>query len=100
MVKSAQTILLNCLRSIQATPAAKAFLKRTCQEFVLEHGWWYEPVQLPEHLAIGTPEQCHTNAVNFALDDDSLIYCEGYVSTQAHQKTLRKVSAETHSTTA
>ena len=23
-------------------------------------------------------KQCHTNAVNLALDDDSLIYCEGY----------------------
>ena len=78
MVKSAQTILLNYLRSIQATPAAKAFLKRTCQEFVLEHGWWYESVELPKHIGTGTPEQCHTNAVNLALNDDSLIYCEGY----------------------
>ncbi len=37
-----------------------------------------EPVQLPKHLAIGTPEQCHTNAVTLAVDDDSLIYCESY----------------------
>ncbi len=44
----------------------------------LELGFWYEPVELPKTMAIGTPEQCHTNAVNLALDDDSLIYCEGY----------------------
>lgn len=73
-----RAILLNYLRSSHATPAAKAFLKRTCQEFVLEHGWWYEPVELPKHIGTGIPEQCHTNAVNLALDDDSLIYCEGY----------------------
>ncbi len=78
MIESAQTILLNYLRSSQATPAAKAFLKRTCQEFVLEHGWWYEPVELPKHIATGIPEQCHTNAVDLVLHDDSLIYCEGY----------------------
>lgn len=78
VAESARTILLNFLRSIEATPAAKTLLKRTCQEFVLEHGWWYEPVELPKIIALGTPEQCHTNAVNLALDDDSLIYCEGY----------------------
>jgi hypothetical protein len=78
VVQPAQSILLNYLRSIQATPAAKACLKRTSQQFVLEHGFWYEPVELPKAIAVGTPEQCHTNAVNLALDDDSLIYCEGY----------------------
>jgi len=78
VVQPAQTILLNYLRSIQATPAANACLKRTSQQFVLEHGFWYEPVELPKTITIGTPEQCHTNAVNLALDDDSLIYCEGY----------------------
>ena len=73
-----QNFLLNYLRSVQATPAAKLLLKRTSQQFVLDYGWWYEPVQLPEQIAIGTPEQCHTNAVNLAINDDSLIYCEGY----------------------
>lgn len=75
---SAKTILQNYLRSNSATPAARAFLKRTCQEFVLEYGWWYEPVEFPKHLVRGTPDQCHTNAVNLALDNDSWIYCEGY----------------------
>ena len=74
----ARTILLNFLRSNHATPTAKSLLKRTSQQFVLEHGFWYAPVPLPEQLGIGTPEQCHTNAVNLALDDESLIYCEGY----------------------
>jgi hypothetical protein len=32
--------LLDFLRRSEATPAAKALLKRTFQEFVLEHGWW------------------------------------------------------------
>lgn len=73
-----QNFLLNYLRSSRATPASKLLLKRTLQQFVLEHGWWYEPVQLPEHLAIGKPKQCIKNAVNLALDDRSLIYCEGY----------------------
>ena len=37
--------LLNFLRNSKALPAAKALnLKRTCQEMVLEYGWWYEPV--------------------------------------------------------
>lgn len=78
MITSAQAILLNYLRSSKATPAAKALLKRTSQEFVLEHGWWYAPAVFPKHIAIGIPEQCHTNAVDLVLDDDSLIYCEGY----------------------
>lgn len=78
MSSSTRTILLNYLRSVKPTPAAKAFLKRTSHQFVLEHGWWYEPVELPKQIAIGTPEECHRNAVNLALDDDSMIYCEGY----------------------
>lgn len=78
MVESAQAILLNYLRSSPATPAAKALLNRTSQEFVLEHGWWYKPVELPKPIAIGIPAQCHTNAVDLNLDNDSLIYGEGY----------------------
>lgn len=73
-----QEVLLEFLRSSQPTPAAKALLKRTMQEFVLDYGWWYEPVKLPEHIALGTPQECHKNALDLATDDDSLIYCEGY----------------------
>ena len=53
-------------------------LKRTFQEFVLEYGWWYEPAEPDVTIPKGTPQQCHTNATNLTLDDDSLIYCEGY----------------------
>ena len=73
-----QTELLDLLRRSEATSAAKAFLKRTCQEFVLEYGWWYEPIELDQKIAIGTPQECHKNAVDLTLADDSLIYCEGY----------------------
>jgi hypothetical protein len=70
--------LLDFLRRSETTPAARALLKRTFQDFVLEHGWWYEPAKLPLKLATGTPQECHKNAIDLALADDSLIYCEGY----------------------
>ena len=44
----------------------------------MDYGWWYEPVQLPQQIALGTPQQCHKNATDLALADDSLIYCEGF----------------------
>ena len=34
--------------------------------------------QLDKKFAIGTPQKCHKNAAELALDDDSLIYCEGF----------------------
>ena len=70
--------LLDFLRNSKPTPAAKALLKRTFQQFVLEYGWWFEPVELDLKVATGTPQECHKNAVDLALADDSLIYCEGY----------------------
>jgi hypothetical protein len=70
--------LLDFLRRSEATPSAKAILKRTFQEFVLEHGWWYEPAELDRRFATGTSQECHKNATDLALADDSLIYCEGY----------------------
>jgi hypothetical protein len=78
MTIATQTEPLDFLRRSEATPAAKALLKRTFQEFVLEYGWWYEPTELPKKFATGTPQECHKNAVEIALADDSLIYCEGY----------------------
>jgi hypothetical protein len=73
-----QIELLEFLRSSQPTPAAKALLKRTMQQFVLDYGWWYEPAGLPEHVHPGTSQECHKNATVLALEDDSLVYCEGY----------------------
>lgn len=78
MTTAYQSELLEFLRHSEPTPAAKAFLKRTFQEFVVEYGWWYEPVGIPSETSFGTPRQCHKNAVNLMLADDSLIYCEGY----------------------
>lgn len=79
VTRSPRDELLDFLRRSQATPAAKALLlKRTLQEFVLEYGWWYEPVEPDRKIPKGTPQQCHTNATNLTLDDNSLIYCEGY----------------------
>jgi len=78
VITDTQNILLNYLRNIKATPAAKLLLKRTCQQFVLDYGWWYEPIKPPKQIVLGTPKQCLKNAVNLTLDDDSLIYCEGY----------------------
>jgi len=53
-------------------------LKRTFQEFILEYGWWYEPAELPKQFAHGTPQECHKNATDLMLADESLVYCEGY----------------------
>jgi hypothetical protein len=79
VISSPRDELLDFLRRSQATPAAKALLlKRTLQEFVLEYGWWYEPAVPDVKIPNGTPQQCHTNATNLTLEDDSLIYCEGY----------------------
>lgn len=73
-----QSELLVFLRANLATPGAKALLKRTFQEFVLEYGWWYEPSTLDVKFATGLPQECHKNAADLTLADDSLIYCEGY----------------------
>jgi hypothetical protein len=78
MATAPQAELLDFLRRSEATPSAKALLKRTFQEFVLEYGWWYEPAQPDVKVATGTPQECHKNATVLALADDSLIYCEGY----------------------
>ncbi|MEX1098580.1 MAG: hypothetical protein WED34_21215 [Planctomycetales bacterium] len=70
--------LLEFLRHSEATPAAKAMLKRTFQQFVLEYGWWYDPAERDAEYAAGTPQECHKNAAESALADDKLIYCEGF----------------------
>jgi hypothetical protein len=73
-----QNELLPFLQGSERTPEEGARLKRTLQEFVMEYGWWYEPARLTNGIAPGTPQECHTNATDLALADDSLIYCEGY----------------------
>lgn len=75
----AQSELLDFLQSSVPTPAAKAaLLKRTMQQFVLEYGWWYEPVEPPTEIKRATVGECHKNATDLMLTYNSLIYCEGY----------------------
>ena len=78
MPTTSKAELLDFLRRSEPTPAAKAILKRTIQQFVLEYGWWYEPAKLDVKFARALPQECHKNATDVALADDSLIYCEGY----------------------
>ena len=72
-----QRQLYDQLLDEEPTPAAKAILKRTSGQFVLDYGWWYEPAPLPDNIAHGTPQQCHKNALDLATEHDGLIYCEG-----------------------
>lgn len=73
-----QTNLLNDLMSHEATPAARAILKRTIQQFVFEYGWWYEPVEVPKDIAAGQLHHCHKNAAVLADEGKALVYCEGF----------------------
>ena len=73
-----QAELLEFLVRSKPTLAAKALLKRSAQQFVLDHGWWYEPIEVPRSIATGSIQECHTNAVDLVLADSSLCYCEGF----------------------
>jgi hypothetical protein len=78
MADVAQARILHFLRQSKPPPGAKAELKRTFQEFLLEYAWWYEPGILAGKMARGKPQECYKNATLLTLDDDALIYCEGY----------------------
>jgi len=73
-----QATLLKFLCSGAARPAAEKLQKRTAQQFVLAHGWWYEPLGVPDTIASGSTKECHKNAVDLTMNDPSLVYCEGY----------------------
>jgi hypothetical protein len=73
-----QARLLDFLRRSIPMPGAKVVFKRTLHEFVLQYGWWYEPSVLPKQIARGTPQECYKNATFLTVEDDALIYCEGY----------------------
>ena len=47
-------------------------------EFVLQHGWWYEPCKVPSGIDRGSQRECHKNAQISPTDRESLTYCEGY----------------------
>jgi hypothetical protein len=78
MTTKPQAELLDFLRHTERTAAAKAFLKRSSQAFVLEYGWWYEPADLPEKIVAGAPRECFNNATDLIFHDAGLVYCEGY----------------------
>ena len=75
-----QEQLIEFLRNSEPTAAAKAILKRTFQQFVLDYGWWYEPAELPDGIRDGDDQECYKNAVDLAIDGTSLIYCEGFAT--------------------
>jgi hypothetical protein len=72
-----QARLLDFLPQNIPTPGSGAVFKRSLQEIVLQYGWWYEPSVLARHIAHATPQECFKNATFLAVEDDSLIYCEG-----------------------
>ena len=63
---------------IVGVPGRDLLWKRDKFQFVLEYGWWYEPLPLPKGIRRGRPSACFKNAFNLALDDESLTYCEGF----------------------
>ena len=73
-----QQALLDLLRAGHPGKRAPSW-KRSKHEFVLEYGYWYDPLPLPDDIEQGTLQECFTNAFNLALDNKSLIYCEGFV---------------------
>lgn len=74
-----QQELYDMLLSYPRTEAAKKAQKRSPMEFVLQHGWWYAPCNVPADIDQGSIQECHKNAQLAANDRDSLMYCEGFV---------------------
>lgn len=78
MTSAPEATLLAFLRRDIPTPRGKAVFKRALEEFVLQYGWWYEPSVLPGHIIRGTPQECFKNATLLTVENDALIYCEGF----------------------
>ena len=53
-------------------------LRRTACEFVVEYGWWYTAAPLPDPLIRGKENECFMNAFFLALEQNELVYVEGY----------------------
>ena len=78
------------LSEVKSTVETKRLLKRTLQEFVIEYGWWYEPVKVPNGIVMGTPTRCFKNSFDLILEPGSpLIYCEGYALDQIESQPMR-----------
>lgn len=70
--------LLHMLK-VQDGMIKRGNVRRTINQFVLEFGWWYNPVTLPKRVAMGTQNECVKNAFDLCLADQSFTYCEGFV---------------------
>lgn len=53
--------------------------RRTRYEFVLEYGWWYKPMALPEGVDVAVANECFSNAFGLVLENDGLVHVEGLV---------------------
>jgi hypothetical protein len=61
---SSEAKLLSSLCGCVIPSAAKAVLKRSIREFVLQYGWSYQPIELPKQIALAMPQECHVNALD------------------------------------
>ena len=55
-------------------------LKRSACQFILDHGWLYEPGPLRQGIGPGQSNECYNNALNLVLADESLVYVEGFTA--------------------
>ena len=78
MMTEHQQELYEMLLTYPRTAAARKVQKRSPMEFVIQHGWWYEPGGATKDIEQGTVQECHKNAQLLANDWDSLTYCEGF----------------------
>jgi hypothetical protein len=78
MMTEHQRELYDMLLTYPRTAAARKVQKRSPMEFVIQHGWWYEPGGATKDIQQGTVQECHKNAQLLASDRDSLTYCEGF----------------------
>jgi hypothetical protein len=71
--------MLHQLRAGGGRPGNGVLRRSSCQ-FLLDYGWWYEPVSLPKDVAKGNPNECYQNALLLALERDELVYVEGFAA--------------------
>ena len=74
----AQTNLLATLHDLDGHVNKPPFMKRSRYQFVIDHGHWYEPTPLPNHLPRGDDHECFLNALELASDKNELFYVEGF----------------------
>lgn len=74
----AQTHLLKSLHDLDGHVKKPSFMKRSRYQFVIEHGFWYEPQELPEDLSRGDDQQCFMNALDLASNKNDFFYVEGF----------------------